>query len=115
MTFEFSIYFVGSGNIVHNIPKWMTMKPDEPTDWAVKFDAAIRDAIDQNDFASIADYQQLEYALEAVPTIEHFLPLVYCLGLAGDEHFSWQESQIQHSDFGFDDLSTACSRSIAFR
>ncbi len=111
---EQGVLFIGSGNIVHNIPKWMTMKPGEPTDWAVKFDAAIRDAIDQNHFETVRDYLSLDYAAEAVPTIEHFLPLVYCLGLAGDENFSWQESQVQHSDFGFEDLSTACSRSIAF-
>ena len=111
---EQGILFIGSGNIVHNISKWMSMRQDSPINWAVEFDKSIHDAISNNLFEHISDYQQLPFASEAVPTVEHFLPLIYCLGLHGDQHHQWDTKGITHSDFGFNNLSTACSRSIAF-
>ena len=111
---EQGVLFIGSGNIVHNISKWMTMRSNDSTDWATQFDAAITKAIQENNFDVIAHYQQLPFADEAVPTIEHFLPLIYCLGLSGDQQFQLSPSSITHSTFPFNDLSTACSRSLAF-
>ena len=111
---EQGVLFIGSGNIVHNITKWMSMRPGDDIAWAVEFDKAICNALNTNDFNAIANYQTLNYAQEAVPTIEHFLPLIYCLGLIGDKAFQFHNTQIKFSDFGFEDLSTACSRSIAF-
>lgn len=102
------VLFIGSGNIVHNIRKWMTASPSDPIDWAVEFDAAIAGAIEQGDIETLANYQQLPFASEAVPTVEHYLPLLYVMGLA-DEN-----DRLAFSDFGFHDLSTACSRSLCF-
>jgi len=111
---EKNILFIGSGNVVHNIAKWMQMRPGDATDWAVDFDAAINQAIENNQFDRIANYQQLPFAQEAVPTIEHFLPLIYCLGLSGSRDYQLSAKDIITSSFGFHDLSTACSRSYAF-
>ena len=111
---EQGVLFIGSGNIVHNISKWMNMRPSDSTDWATHFDQAIANAIRNNDFATISRYNTLPFAADAVPTIEHFLPLIYCLGLAGDAQYQLNHATITHSTFPFNDLSTACSRSIAF-
>jgi 4,5-DOPA dioxygenase extradiol len=102
------VLFLGSGNIVHNIRKWMTSRPTDSNAWAVYFDNEIYKAIVRRDWQAIFNYQSLAYANEAVPTIEHFLPLVYILALSDES------DTLACSDFGFNDLSTACSRSIRF-
>ena len=75
-----NILIVGSGNIVHNLrtAEWK----DVAFDWAVDFDTSIKDAIRRNDFESVTGYKKYgEPAAQSVPTDEHFLPLLYILGL----------------------------------
>ncbi len=80
------VLIIGSGNIVHNLRmmKW----DDEAFDWAVEFDEKIKALIDGKQFDQVVNYQDLgaEAAL-AVPTPDHYYPLLYSLGLtdAGDE------------------------------
>lgn len=100
------ILFIGSGNIVHNIRKWMLSAADDPIDWARDFDREVANAIVERDLQTLFNYQTLPYANEAVPTVEHYLPLIYCMGLSNSG------DHLQFSDFGFEDLSTACSRSV---
>lgn len=99
------VLFIGSGNIVHNIGKWMMSSPNDPIDWARDFDAVIADAIAARDIETLCQYSTLPYARDAVPTVEHYLPLIYCMGL------TQADEALRFSDFGFEDLSTACSRS----
>lgn len=74
------VLIVGSGNIVHNLSNF-TMK-DIAYDWAVEFDAKIKEAIDKEDFASLINYQKFgQSAKLAVPTNEHYLPLLYIAAL----------------------------------
>lgn len=105
---EQGVLFIGSGNIVHNIPKWFSARPGDSIAWAQDFDQAIAHAVDQHDIEILANYSDLPYAREAVPTVEHYLPLIYCMGLIEENEI------ITHSHFPFSDLSTACSRSIRF-
>jgi 4,5-DOPA dioxygenase extradiol len=100
------VLFIGSGNIVHNIRKWMQAKPSDSIAWAVEFDKAIANAIENNDILTLANYHQLPFANDAVPTVEHYLPLLYVMGLRDES------DTLTFSDFGFADLSTACSRSL---
>jgi len=79
---ERGVLFIGSGNIVHNIHKWM-MQPHGPFDWAREFDRKVFAAITAGDFAALVNYSQWQpWAADAVPTPEHFLPLLYALGLS---------------------------------
>lgn len=76
------VLFIGSGNIVHNIAKWMA-QPQGPFDWAKEFDRRVFSAIQGGDFDAVVDYHQWQpWAMDAVPTAEHFLPLLYVLGLS---------------------------------
>lgn len=102
------VLFLGSGNIVHNIAKWMMSKPEDSIDWATEFDRHVFKAIENMDLNSLFHYNTLPHASDAAPTIEHFLPLIYILGLRD------KGDQLKTSNFGFQDLSTACSRSIIF-
>ena len=74
------VLIVGSGNIVHNLRRinW----DGGAFDWALDFDDTMRRLILAGDHAAIIDYPKLgEVARLAIPTNEHFLPLLYILAL----------------------------------
>lgn len=105
---EQGILFIGSGGIVHNIQKWMSMQAHDNIDWAIDFDEAVAQAVIKRDLHKLFNFQQLKGADDAVPTLEHYLPLIYCIGLTDEG------DHIQFSTFTEHNLATACSRSIAF-
>jgi len=76
------ILLVGSGNVVHNLHAYAWGRhPQEPYDWAVRFEAQVRQALIAGDRAMLVDYEaQGSDAQLSVPTPEHYLPLLYVLG-----------------------------------
>lgn len=76
---EQGVLLLASGNLVHNLRR---MDPRSAGyDWAQRFNHAMRAALLQGDFGRIVDYQHYgQDAALAVPTPEHFLPLLYVLG-----------------------------------
>lgn len=75
------VLVVGSGNIVHNLRYWR-MGQAEPLDWAQRFDEDIAERIAEGHHEGMMGYETLgPDALLAVPTPEHYLPLLYVLGL----------------------------------
>jgi 4,5-DOPA dioxygenase extradiol len=74
------ILIVGSGNMVHNL-RMIAWQGGE-YDWAVEFDETIKQLILSGDHDSIIHYQKLGKAARlAVPTNEHYLPLLYVLAV----------------------------------
>jgi 4,5-DOPA dioxygenase extradiol len=79
---ERGVLIVGSGNIVHNLRRLSRQSADSGFDWAVEFDARIKELIDKGDHQGVIDYHGLGPAARlSVPTNEHFLPLLYVLAL----------------------------------
>jgi 4,5-DOPA dioxygenase extradiol len=79
------VLVIGSGNIVHNL-RFFRRGPPGPLDWAVRFDAAIKESIGAGNSATTIGYDALgEDARLAVPTPEHYLPLLYVLALRRDD------------------------------
>jgi 4,5-DOPA dioxygenase extradiol len=77
---EHGVLIIGSGNIVHNLR--LFSRQATGFDWAIEFDAAIKELIDKGDHQAIIDYPRLGRAAQlAVPTNEHYLPLLYALAL----------------------------------
>lgn len=74
------VLVIGSGNIVHNIQKWLR-DPGGPFDWAQDFDTRIAAALQNDDSDSLIHYSRIPGADLAVPTPEHFLPLLVVAGL----------------------------------
>jgi 4,5-DOPA dioxygenase extradiol len=76
------ILVMGSGDIVHNLHAYAWGgHPVEPYDWAVRFESRARELIERSDHAPLIDYGSLgQDALLAIPTPEHYLPLLYVLG-----------------------------------
>jgi 4,5-DOPA dioxygenase extradiol len=75
------VLVIGSGNMVHNLYKLqMTGKP---YDWCAEFDALMTSYIDKRDFQSVVDFQKTgNLAQQAHPSYDHFLPLLYSLGIS---------------------------------
>ena len=78
---ERGVMILGSGNVVHNLRRIEWDKPDAGVDWAQRFDNAVVDqlAADPGNILTVADHP--DYGL-AVPTPDHFIPLLYIAGLA---------------------------------
>jgi 4,5-DOPA dioxygenase extradiol len=73
------VLIVGSGNIVHNLRLADWNNPGG-ADWAIAADARLRALIETGDHAALIDYPALGSDVQrAVPTPEHFLPLLYVL------------------------------------
>jgi 4,5-DOPA dioxygenase extradiol len=81
---EEGVLIVGSGNIVHNLRliDWN----DHDLDWAVEADTCMKDLIDARDHAGVIAFPHSSRAARlAVPTNEHFLPVLYVLAQQGAE------------------------------
>jgi 4,5-DOPA dioxygenase extradiol len=81
------VLILGTGQLVHNLRlAGSRTRPVPPYDWAVEFDETCKAWVDARDFRSAARFHTLgELALMAHPTHEHYLPLLYALGVATDE------------------------------
>ena len=76
------VLIVGSGNVVHNlgVMSWEG-RHAEPYDWAVRFNVAMRAAIDADAAQTVIDYAKLgQDAALSVADPDHFWPLLYVLG-----------------------------------
>lgn len=78
------VLIVGSGNIVHNLRAVDFSRPDEGYDWARRFDDVARETLTQ-DPAGVAALDGHADFEAAVPTPDHYLPLLYVAGLADGE------------------------------
>lgn len=75
------VLLIASGNIVHNLG-FYDPRRREPYEWAARFDAKVKALIQAGDFATLAEYDALGLDAElAIPTPEHYLPLLYALAL----------------------------------
>jgi 4,5-DOPA dioxygenase extradiol len=70
------VLILGSGNIVHNLRQ---IGGSGTPVWAIDFDTAVAKAIENQDLQALADYGALPGAALAVPTPEHYWPLLYVL------------------------------------
>ena len=77
------ILVIGSGNIVHNLHTYAWGRHEvEPFDWAVRFEELARELLLKGDDAPLVDYELLgRDALLSAPTPDHYLPLLYVMGL----------------------------------
>jgi 4,5-DOPA dioxygenase extradiol len=86
------ILIAGSGNLVHNLHTYAWGRhTQDPFDWAVRFEKVARELILAGEFEPLVNYEALgSDAALAIPTPDHYLPLLYVLGAAG-----------QHEAIGF--------------
>lgn len=79
------ILIVGSGNIVHNLRLVDYHNFDKDNygyDWAIEARSTINDYLLDGNFQPLIDFEKQSKAFQlAIPTPEHYLPLIYTLGL----------------------------------
>ena len=75
------ILIIGSGNVVHNLGRLQWDKPDLAFDWAKRFDDAVVEQLGADPSTILRTTGHSDYAM-AVPTPDHFIPLLYLAGLA---------------------------------
>jgi 4,5-DOPA dioxygenase extradiol len=79
------VLIIGSGNIVHNLRlfAWNNLnKPGFGFDWAIEADEKMKKLILEDNHQALIDYRSQGKAFDlAIPTPEHYLPLLYVLAL----------------------------------
>jgi len=75
------VLIVASGNVVHNLRQIDRAQRDGGFDWAHRFDDAVQDQLARDPANILAMATHRDYSL-AVPTPDHFIPLLYTAGLA---------------------------------
>lgn len=80
------VLILGSGNMVHNLrmAAWNKLNDSFGYDWALKMNEQFKSLIQNGNHQALINYEQLGREAElAIPTPEHYLPLIYTLGLKG--------------------------------
>ena len=102
------VLIVGSGNIVHNLRTHAVFE-DRHYDWAIEFDETVKGWIVSGDHESIINYPRLgPTARLAIPTNEHYLPLLYVLALQEPgEHVRFFNEQVTLGSISMRSLRTS--------
>ncbi|HEY2093159.1 MAG TPA: class III extradiol ring-cleavage dioxygenase [Thermoanaerobaculia bacterium] len=80
------IVVMGTGGIVHNLRRINFAGVNAPAEeWAREFDTWVAERIEARDYAALARYQEAPNARDAVPTPEHYEPILVAAGAAGDD------------------------------
>lgn len=75
---EQGVFILGSGNIVHNLAIMQFEGKGYP--WAIEFDQKVKALLEQREFNSLINFEQLSKWELAINSTEHYLPLIYLLG-----------------------------------
>lgn len=80
------VLIIGNGNVVHNLRFFSpNADSDSPFDWAARFNGFVRENVSNGNHESLIDYESFgSDARLSVPTPEHYLPLLYVLGLQNE-------------------------------
>ena len=81
---ERGVLIVGSGNVVHNLRMVEWRRPDLGFPWAERFDREVLEQLARDPHGVLAVKDHPDFRM-AVPTPDHFLPLLYVAGLASKE------------------------------
>jgi 4,5-DOPA dioxygenase extradiol len=92
------VLILGSGDIVHNL-KHFDFRNPAPLDWAIEFNNRVKNLVEARQHERLIDYASLgPNARLAIPTREHYLPLLYVLGLQTEgDSLRFYTDQVQGS------------------
>lgn len=101
---EQDVLVIGSGGTVHNLGR-VNWRSDRVDEWAEAFDQWIEQQLETWDIDALMNYRELApHANEAVPTSEHFIPLLIAMG-SGDANRS---AKLLHRSYQYGNLSLSC-------
>jgi 4,5-DOPA dioxygenase extradiol len=109
---EKNVLVIGSGGVTHNLQAYFrgNYAKDAPApDWVEDFDEWVRDKAEAGDLDAIADFETAApHARENHPSPEHFLPMTFAFGAAGEGakgrrvHHSHQNGVLMLDAYRFD-------------
>ena len=103
---EKGVLIICSGNIVHNLKvlDWNNIDA-KPFAWAIEFDELVKAKLNSQNFQALVDYEQFgKISQMAHPTNDHYLPMLYTLGLADKT----EEVKYLFEGFQFGSASMRC-------
>ena len=94
------VLILGSGNIVHNLRRMDWGQPEGAFDWATRFNDSVRQCLLNHDHAKLMNLASDDAKL-AVPTPEHYWPLLYIIAQQGpDESLQLFNDHIEYGAIG---------------
>ena len=101
---EQDVLVIGSGGTVHNLRR-LNWGSNEIDPWALEFDSWLQDKLESWDTESLFAYDTLAPSAQAaVPTPEHFVPLLLAMG-AGDRN---KQASLMFKAYQLGNLSLSC-------
>ncbi|MFF2889408.1 DODA-type extradiol aromatic ring-opening family dioxygenase [Paenibacillus sp. NPDC057967] len=102
---EQDVLIIGSGGTVHNLRRLNWRSSDGVDDWAESFDHWLQSKLEDWDVEALFRYMELApHARDAVPTSEHFIPLLLAMG-TGDRN---RQAKLLHRSYQYGNLSLSC-------
>ena len=97
------VLVLGSGSMTHNLAEFFG-GAREPAPYVIEFSRWIESAIARGDVKALLNYRSLApHAERAHPTEDHFLPLFFALGAAGDDlHANYLSREVMYSMLAMD-------------
>jgi 4,5-DOPA dioxygenase extradiol len=100
------VLIIGSGGISHNLGRidWQAQE-NNAASWAAEFMQCIENAIASKNTKTLCDPWQLAHGHEAVPTLDHYLPFLVILAMAGKDrltqlHAGWSFGSLSMHSYG---------------
>ncbi|HUC90774.1 MAG TPA: class III extradiol ring-cleavage dioxygenase [Paenibacillus sp.] len=101
---EQDVLIIGSGGTVHNLRR-LKRQSEAIDEWAEQFDNWLQSKLESWDTEALFQYRErAPYAQEAVPTSEHFIPLLLAMG-TGDPN---RQAKLLHRSYQYGNLSLSC-------
>ncbi len=80
------LLIIGSGNIVHNLHVMDYYEGVAPREWALEFDECVKKNLTENNYSELIGYEKWgKIAKYAVPTDEHYIPMLYAVSQIMDD------------------------------
>lgn len=80
------VLIIGSGNVVHNLRLIQWQAGRSAPEWSPRMEQRIMECLRNGDHDALIDYPNLDpQAMLAIPTPEHYLPLLYITALQQDD------------------------------
>jgi len=97
------VLVMGSGSMTHNLAEFFG-GAREPAPYVIAFSRWIESALERGDLQALLNYRSLApHAERAHPTEDHFLPLFFALGAAGDDlHANYLSREVMYSMLAMD-------------
>ncbi|ART51365.1 dioxygenase [Acidovorax carolinensis] len=97
------VLVLGSGSMTHNLAEFFG-GAREPAPYVIEFSRWIESALARGDLKALLNYRSLApHAERAHPTEDHFLPLFFALGAAGDDlHVNYLSREVMYSMLAMD-------------